>query len=59
MRNNRNIFGLFVFWKVETKQEQLKKESDHRYTNANSGRNLPTQNSRQRNVSCSNRKVQN
>ena len=21
-RNNRNIFGLFVFWKVETKQEQ-------------------------------------
>ena len=36
------MFGLFVFWKVEMKQEQLKKENEHRYTNANSGRNLPT-----------------
>ena len=25
-RNNRNIFGLFVFWKAETKQEQLKRK---------------------------------
>ena len=25
-RNNKNIFGLFVFWKAETKQEQLKRK---------------------------------
>jgi hypothetical protein len=33
-RNNRNIFGLFVFWKVETKQEQQRKrkKAKHGYT---------------------------
>jgi hypothetical protein len=34
-RNNRNIFGLFVFWKAEIKQEQRKKErkkAKHGYT---------------------------
>jgi hypothetical protein len=24
-RNNKNIFGLFAFWKVEIKQEQQRK----------------------------------
>ena len=35
-RNNGNIFGLFVFWKARTKQEQQKKERKkvkHGYTN--------------------------
>ena len=63
-RNNRNIFGVFVFWKVEMKQEQRKKENEHRYTNAISGRNLPKQNSRQGLIfskifCCSNQKVPN
>jgi hypothetical protein len=33
-RNNRNIFGLFVFWKVEMKQEQQRKrkKAKHGYT---------------------------
>jgi hypothetical protein len=33
-RNNRNIFGLFVFWKAETKQEQQRKrkKAKHGYT---------------------------
>jgi hypothetical protein len=33
-RNNRNIFGLFVFWKVEVKQEQQRKrkKAKHGYT---------------------------
>jgi hypothetical protein len=33
-RNNRNIFGAFVFWKVETKQEQQRKKkiAKHGYT---------------------------
>jgi hypothetical protein len=33
-RNNRNIFGLFVFWKVETKQEhqRKRKKMKHGYT---------------------------
>jgi hypothetical protein len=26
-RNNRNIFGLFVFWKVETKTRTKKSET--------------------------------
>jgi hypothetical protein len=32
--NNRNIFGLFVFWKVETKLEQQRKrkKAKHGYT---------------------------
>jgi hypothetical protein len=33
-RNNRNIFGLFVFSKVETKKEQQRKikKAKHGYT---------------------------
>jgi hypothetical protein len=33
-RNNINIFGLFVFWKVEIKQEQQRKrkKAKHGYT---------------------------
>jgi hypothetical protein len=33
-RNNRNIFGLFVFWKAEIKQEQQRKgkKAKHGYT---------------------------
>jgi hypothetical protein len=33
-RNNRNIFGIFVFWEVETKQEQQRKikKVKHGYT---------------------------
>jgi hypothetical protein len=27
-RNNRNIFGLFVFWKVETKTRITKKNKE-------------------------------
>jgi hypothetical protein len=33
-RNKRNIFGLFVFWKAEIKQEQQRKrkKAKHGYT---------------------------
>jgi hypothetical protein len=27
-RNNRNSFGLFVFWKVETKTRSIKKKKE-------------------------------
>jgi hypothetical protein len=39
-RNNKNIFGLFVFWKVEAKQEQQRKRMKAKHGYTKSRRNM-------------------